>query len=124
MSNALSLRDDVEFVEADATVDTTKLAEAAKDAFLLSMDGRVSESLQGLLNAHGIALRLQLRDLLGKVFDGNADLLRRANDTIAKVNADLKKAKADIDKVADTVEQLGSLVSQLDVLLKILGVVL
>lgn len=119
MPRRLTLREGVAFIEADVTVDTTALSQIVKDAFLLSMDGRVSEGQQGALNAYGVALRAQLRELLGKIFDADADKLRRANTTITAVNAALKKAKADIDKVADTVEQLGKLVSQLDGLLKI-----
>lgn len=124
MPRPLALKDGVAFAEGDVTVDTTALSEIVKDAFLLSMDGRVSESVQDLLNGHGIALRAQLRDLLGKIFQANTGKLTHANETITAVNVGLKKAKADIDKVADTIEQLGALVGQLDALLKIAGTVI
>ena len=115
---------DKAFVETDATVETTALAEIVKDVFLLSMDLRVPSELQGLLHAIGTKLRTQLRELLNKVFDAGTAELLAANETITEVNARLKQAKADIDRVANTVEGLGKLAKQLDDLLKIAGVFL
>lgn len=110
--------------EAESTVDTAALAQIVQDTFLLSMDARVPEAIQGTLNAHAITLRLQLRELLGAVFQAGIAELVAASATIKKVNADLKAAKASIDKVASTIEGLGKLVGQLNQLLKIIGVVL
>lgn len=112
------------FDEAVHTVDTTALAEVIKDAFLLAMDDRLTESQQGQLAANARALRVQLQQVLGRVITAGTQELDKANATLKQVNKDLKKAQASIEKVADTVEGLGALVKQLDTLLQIAGLVL
>ena len=106
------------------TVDTTGLSEIIKNAFLLSMDNRLSDSKQGQLSANARALRIQLQQLLGKIFDAGTAELDTANATLKTVNKQLKEALAAIEKVAKAIEQMGALVKQLDTLLNIIGIVL
>ncbi|MGQ3179859.1 MAG: hypothetical protein ACT6SC_19895 [Blastomonas fulva] len=113
---------DPTFSEDERTVDTTALSEIIKDAFLLSMDNRLSDSQQGQLSASARVLRIQLQPLLGRIFDAGAVELNTANAKLKAVNKKLKEAQAAIEKVADTIEQMGALVKQLDTLLDIVGI--
>lgn len=114
----------VDFDESEVTIEAGELAEIVRSCFLLSLDLRLSEGMRGLLRATGSQLRLQLRDLLDKVFDGGTADLAKANDAIKDLNARLKRAKSALDRVAATVEGLGALTKQLDDLLKIAGMVI
>lgn len=107
-----------------STADTAQLAELVQTAFLLSLDGRLSTGTRGNLNALGVQLRNQLRELLAQVFEAGTTELVEANKAIDEINADLKVALRDINKVADLIENLGALVASLDKLLGIVGIVL
>jgi hypothetical protein len=112
------------FNAASQTIDTAKLAEVVQDAFLMSMDGRLSEAVQGSYYANGVTLRAQLRELLIEVFEADTPELLRANATIKQVNTKLKAVKAQIDQAAKVLEDLGALVAQLDKLLQIVDIAL
>jgi hypothetical protein len=103
--------------------DTTRLAEAVKTTFLLSMDIGLPLSQRSILNALGVRLRDQLRDLLGEVFEAGAAELRDANAKIKAVNAQLDVAKQNLARVADTIEGIGTLIASLDKLISIVSVI-
>ena len=112
------------FIEADVTVEVAELADLTKRCFLFSMDLRLDKNLRGILRSMGGQFRLQLRDLINKVFDENTEELNNANQLIKSLNQELKDAKQSIDKVTDTIGGLGELASQLDELLKIVGIII
>lgn len=122
MQQAIELTAD--FDEVQVTIEAGELAEIVKSCFLLSMDLRLSEGARGLLKSTGSQLRLQLRNLLDKVFEDGTTELMKANNSIKDLNVRLKQAKKDLDKVADTIEGLGALTKQLDDLFKIAGLLI
>lgn len=122
-NETLYLAVDIKFdvaLASPATLDTEKLTAAARAAYLLSMDARISIGHRATLNALGDKLSDRLTFLLKAKFEEGTTELVAANNRIAETNRYLREEAAKLDKIADTVEQLGKLVAAVDKLVGIL----